>query len=54
MGEKDYYWKGVGHNILSEDDSNRLSEETGYRISDIIIRNNYFEKYAKFNKSAIE
>ena len=54
MGEKDYYWKGVGHDILSEDDSSRLSEETGYKISDIIIRNNYFEKYAKFNKPAIK
>ena len=47
IGEKDYYWKGVGQDILSEDDSNRLNEETGYRISDIIIRNNYFEKYPK-------
>lgn len=54
IGKKGYYWKGVGQDILSEDDSSRLDEETGYKISDIIIRNNYFEKYAKFNKPAIE
>ena len=47
IGERDYYWKGVGQDILSADDSNRLNEEIGYRISDIIIRNNYFEKYQK-------
>lgn len=52
IGKDDYYWKGVGKSILSDDISNLIDEETGYRISDIIIRNNYFEKYAKLNKTA--
>lgn len=51
IGEDDYYWKGIGKNILSKDKSNRIDEETGYRISDIIIRNNYFENYRKFNQN---
>lgn len=50
IGTSSYYWKGIGEDILSKSNSNRLDEETGYKISDIIIRNNYFKKYEKFNK----
>lgn len=50
IGASSYYWKGIGEDILSQNKSNRLDEETGYKISDMIIRNNYFEKYKKFNK----
>ena len=51
LGEKDYYWKGVGNDILSADEKEQINEEIGYRISDMIIRNNYFDKYRKFNKN---
>lgn len=54
IGIEDYYWKGVGKDIFSTDKSTRLDEETGYRISDIIIRNNYFKEYDKSNKHTFE
>lgn len=50
IGFEDYYWKGVGQNILSKDKSNRIDEETGYRISDAVIRNDYFKRYTKLNR----
>lgn len=50
IGCESYYWKGVGANILAKDGINRLDEDTGYRISDIIIRNSYFDKFREFNK----
>ena len=45
LGCEDYYWQGVGTNLLDEaDDTNRrLTESEAYRISDIIIRSNYFD-----------
>lgn len=51
IGCSSYYWKGVGEDILSESQADRIDEESGYRLSDIIIRNNYFEKFSEFNKS---
>lgn len=50
IGDSFYYWKGLGKSILSGDSTARLDEETGYRISDVLIRNNYFEKFSEFNK----
>lgn len=50
IGDSAYYWKGVGKDILSTVDSSRLDEETGYRISDVLIRNNYFEKFHELNQ----
>lgn len=45
LGCEDYYWQGVGTNLLDEaDDTNRrLTESEAYRISDIIIRSDYFD-----------
>lgn len=50
IGESDYYWKGVGKDLLSTGKTDQPDEETGYRISNMIIRNNYFGNYEKFNK----
>lgn len=49
IGDSSYYWKGVGKDILSEG-ATGLDEETGYRISGALIRNNYFEKFREFNR----
>ena len=45
MGCQDYYWQGVGASLLDEADyTNRtMTESEAYRISDIIIRSNYFD-----------
>jgi hypothetical protein len=45
MGCQDYYWQGVGSSLLDEADyTNRtMTESEAYRISDIIIRSNYFD-----------
>ena len=46
---EDYYWKGLGVNILDEglENSRIISEDNAYQISDKIIRTNYFENISK-------
>lgn len=45
LGCEDYYWQGVGANLLDKSDyTNRtLTESEAYRISDMIIRSDYFD-----------
>lgn len=47
IGCEDYYWKGFGVNLLdSVARHNRpISEQEAYRISDLMIRSNYFQRY---------
>lgn len=42
----DYYWHGLGVNILDENarQNRGLIEQEAYRISDLMIRNDYFRK----------
>lgn len=49
IGCEDYYWKGFGVNLLdSAARHNRLiTEQEAYRLSDLMIRSNYFETYLK-------
>lgn len=44
---EDYYWKGFGVNLLdSAARHNRsISEQEAYRLSDLMIRSNYFKEY---------
>lgn len=47
IGCEDYYWNGFGVNLLdSVARHNRpISEQEAYRISDLMIRSNYFQQY---------
>ena len=47
IGCEDYYWRGFGVNLLdSVARHNRpITEQEAYRLSDLMIRSNYFEKY---------
>lgn len=47
LGYRDYYWKGFGVNLLdSAARHNRpITEQEAYRLSDLMIRSNYFEQY---------
>lgn len=47
IGCEDYYWKGFGVNLLdSAARHNRpITEQEAYRLSDLMIRSNYFEQY---------
>lgn len=47
IGCEDYYWKGFGVNLLdSAARHNRpITEQEAYRLSDLMIRSNYFETY---------
>lgn len=49
IGCEDYYWKGFGVNLLdSAARHNRpITEQEAYRLSDLMIRSNYFETYLK-------
>lgn len=46
LGCKNYYWQGVGVNLLDEASHThrRLTESEAYRLSDMIIRSNYFKQ----------
>ena len=47
IGCENYYWKGFGINLLdSTARHNRpITEQEAYRLSDLMIRSNYFETY---------
>ncbi|MCQ2333935.1 MAG: sulfatase-like hydrolase/transferase [Paludibacteraceae bacterium] len=47
IGCEDYYWKGFGVNLLdSAARHNRpISEQEAYRLSDLMIRSDYFRQY---------
>lgn len=47
IGCDDYYWKGLGVNLLdSAARHNRpITEQEAYRLSDLMIRSNYFRQY---------
>ena len=47
IGCKDYCWRGFGVNLLDKKARhNRVyTEQEAYRISDLIIRSNYFDRY---------
>lgn len=44
IGCEDYYWRGLGVNLLDEEARHNrpISEQEAYRISDLIIRSDYF------------
>ncbi len=44
IGCEDYYWKGFGVNLLnpSAETNRKITEKEAYKISDLIIRSNYF------------
>ena len=46
MGCESYFWQGVGVNLLDQEarHNRRFNEREAYRLSDIIIRSNYFEQ----------
>ena len=39
-----YWWNGIGLDLMDTTVERRISEEDAYRISDLIILNNYFDK----------
>ncbi|MBR1807874.1 MAG: sulfatase-like hydrolase/transferase [Paludibacteraceae bacterium] len=46
LGLQDYYWKGLGVNLLdSVRFHRRYSEQEAYEMSDHLIRSNYFKQY---------
>lgn len=47
IGCEEYFWQGVGVNILDSTIRNNrpISEQEAYRLSDLIIRSNYFNQY---------
>lgn len=47
IGYKDYYWRGFGINLLDSThlDSRDISEKDALRLSNIMIRNNYFSNF---------
>ena len=44
LGINDYYWKGFGVNLLDSTSlqNRKISEEEAFRLSNLIIRSNYF------------
>ena len=46
LGINDYYWKGFGVNLLDSTSlqNRKISEEEAFRLSNLIIRSNYFAK----------
>ena len=52
LGCSDYYWKGLGINILNEYQNDNLdirtiTEENAFILSDKLIRNNFFNQNKK-------
>lgn len=49
IGCEDYYWKGFGVNLLDENARHNrpISEQEAYRISDLLIRSDYFATHTK-------
>ena len=47
IGCENYYWHGFGVNLLDSAARNNrtISEEEAYRLSDLIIRSDYFRNY---------
>jgi len=47
IGCENYHWKGFGVNVLDEQARNnrKITEQEAYRISDLMIRSNYFSNY---------
>lgn len=47
IGCENYYWHGLGVNLLDEEARHHrtLSEQEAYRISDLLIRSDYFRQY---------
>lgn len=47
IGCEDYYWHGLGVNLLDEEarQNRPIEEQEAYRLSDLMIRSNYFRKY---------
>lgn len=44
VGLQDSYWKGFGINLLDKSATRCISEEEAYKLSDVLIRSNYFKK----------
>ena len=53
IGAEDYYWQGLGVNLLDSVARNnrQLTETEAYRLSDLIIRSDYFRKYCTIEDS---
>ena len=47
IGAEDYYWKGLGVNLLDSIARNNrpITEQEAYRLSDLMIRSDYFRHY---------
>ncbi len=45
IGCEDYAWKGFGVNLLDFTQTRPIAEEDAYRLSDILIRSNYFQNH---------
>lgn len=47
IGAEDYYWKGFGVNLLDSTARNNrpITEQEAYRLSDLMIRTDYFRHY---------
>ena len=47
IGAEDYYWKGFGVNLLDSIARNNrpITEQEAYRLSDLMIRSDYFRHY---------
>lgn len=46
IGCQDYYWQGFGVNLLDKNErtNRQITEQNAYRLSDLILRSNYFKK----------
>ena len=49
LGINDYYWKGFGVNLLGSAalQNRKISEEEAFKLSNLIIRSNYFKNYSQ-------
>ena len=49
LGINDYYWKGFGVNLLDSAalQNRKISEEEAFKLSNLIIRSNYFKNYSQ-------
>ena len=56
IGAEDYYWQGLGINLLDSvaRKNRQITESEAYRLSDLIIRSDYFRNYCTISDSIVQ
>lgn len=56
IGAEDYYWQGLGINLLDSvaRKNRQITESEAFRLSDLIIRSDYFRNYCTISDSIVQ